>query len=105
MAAAFSIVKKRPDLRETIVDMTADASYPAGGYPVTPANVGLFTVDSIESYQKGGAGNLAQYDPANAKVKIFQTGAALSGAFSEAIAADLSASDVFRLVCKGDPIL
>ncbi len=50
-------------------------------------------------------GNDIQFDNVNSKLKIFQTGAALSGVFSEAIAGDLSTANVFRLVCKGDPIL
>jgi hypothetical protein len=105
MAAAFTIVKRRPDMRENIVDMTADTSYPANGYPVAAADVGLLSIDSIECYQKGGAGNLAVFDPAASKIKIMQTGAALSGAFSEAVAGDLTTADVFRLVAKGDPRL
>jgi len=105
MAAAFSIVARRPDLRETIVDMTADGSYPANGYPVAPKDVGLISIDNIEGHEKTVLGNDIQFDNVNSKLKIFQTGAALSGVFSEAIAGDLSTSNVFRLVCKGPPIL
>ena len=50
MAAAFAIVSRRPDLRETIVDMTADGSYPANGYPVAPKDVGLISIDNIEGH-------------------------------------------------------
>ena len=105
MAIALALVKSRPDVREKIYDMTADGAYSSGGYAIAPADVGMMTIEDIEAHQKGGAGNLAHWDPANSKLKIFQTGAAVSGPFSECIAGDLSTSDVFRLVVKGTPRL
>jgi hypothetical protein len=105
MAIALAKVKSRPDLREAIWDMTCDGSYSSGGYAIAPADVGMLTIDSIEAYEKTGQGNLAQWDPTNSKLRVQQTGAALSGVLSEAIGADLSTANVFRLVIKGDPRL
>lgn len=105
MAIALARVKSRADVRETIFDMTCDGSYSSGGYAIAPKDVGLLSIDSIEAYEKTGQGNLAQWDPTNGKLRVFQTGAALSGVLSEAISGDLSTANVFRLVCKGDPVL
>src|SRR5262245_32313549 len=106
MAASFQIIKKRPEAREVIVDMTCDASYPAGGYPVTPANLGLLSVpEAVVAYERTVQGNDVQFDHTNQKVKIFQTGAARSGVFSEAVNTDLTTADIIRLVCKGDVVL
>ena len=105
MAIALSVVARRPDLRENIVDMTADGSYASGGYAIAPKDVGMLSIDSIEAYEKTGQGNIAQWDPTNSKLRVFQTGAALSGVLSEAIAGDLSTANVFRLVVKGTPAM
>lgn len=105
MAASYSIVKRMPDVGKTIVDVTADGSYPAGGYPVTAANVGMLNIDNIIGQDKTQQGNLIAYDPVNAKLKVYQTGAALSGVLSEAVSGDLSTSNVFRLEVTGTPVV
>ena len=43
MAASFARVKGgRVDQGETLTDMTCDATYPPGGYPVAPKDLGQF---------------------------------------------------------------
>src|SRR5215210_8659798 len=105
MAAVFTRAKAYPAANMTITDLTADGSYPANGYPVTARDLGLRSIDSVQAYERTVQGNVAQFDVTNSKLKIFQTGAALSGLLSEAIAGDLSTANVFRLVAHGPVIV
>ena len=51
-----------------------------------PKKLCLLSIDSVQCYERTVQGNIAQFDVTNSKVKIFQTGAALRGLLSEAIA-------------------
>src|SRR5512133_3487548 len=78
MAAVFTRVPfpvSGPDQSRIVTDMTADASYPAGGYAVLPRDLGLITIKDIsgnlvalngpiDCAVKGGAasGLTAQFD-------------------------------------------
>jgi hypothetical protein len=66
----------------TITQIAVDTSYPTGGWPLTPAQLGLpLGVDSVEAAYAGvsPAGGLNfQYDPVNQKLQAF--GGAAAGA-------------------------
>jgi hypothetical protein len=68
-------------------------------------DLGLSAIDAVACSEKTVQGNVGQFDVANSKVKIFQTGGTLSGLLLEAIAGDLSTANVFRLVAIGSPLL
>jgi hypothetical protein len=105
MAASFARVAGRPDYSETTTDMTCDASYPAGGYPVTPANLGMLDApDTVYCYVKSAQGLLAMHDPTNAKIKLFVSGTTDS-VLNEAGSNDVSTSVIVRLVCRGRPVI
>lgn len=80
---------------------TADAAYPAGGYAVTPANLNFQNEIRGLIVAMGITGSVPAWDHANKKLKFYQTGAALSGALSEAIAADLSTADIVSFMAWG----
>ncbi len=106
MAAAFAIVKRRPDLRETIVDMTADTAYPVNGYPVAAKDLGLLSIDSVDGYARSAHGLYPKFDPTNSKILVFQAGTSGSPLLEcTASDTDVTASVIFRLECKGDPLL
>jgi len=101
MAIAFTPSKRGDDVlgRRRLVAgrLTLDNSYPAGGYPVTLATIKAKNARAIEGCMIIG-GNPASatrkfsWDSTNNKLMAHQTGAALSGVFSEtAGATDLSA--------------
>lgn len=77
-------------------DHVMPASYAAGGDPSDP---GLRIIESVE-IDGGIEGRLYVYDFTNKKIKALQTGAALSGVFSETGAVDLSAVKL-KVVFKG----
>ena len=64
---------------QTVTAITADTSYPAGGYPLTPTQLGLplGIIDDVHVMDAGvtaaGAVNL-QYDVANQKLMAFSGG-------------------------------
>jgi hypothetical protein len=109
MALAFARVgTPRPDLREVVTDVTLDGSYAAGGYAITPAELGMLGApDAVEcvSYRHATAtsSNLAVWDPVNSKLKVFETGGAVSGPFAECIAGDITTAHVVRLKATGNP--
>src|SRR5215210_5871649 len=105
MAITLTRVKALPDQRRTIYTLTCDGSYSSGGYAISPRDLGLFQIDSLMAYETSGQGNLAQWDAPNGKLRVFQTGAALSGVFSEAVSGDLSTANVFRIEATGNPVL
>jgi hypothetical protein len=105
MAATFARVASRPDQGRVSTDMTCDASYPAGGYPVTPANLGLLSAPvSVECYVRTAQGLLAMYDNTNSKIKLFVSGT-LDAVLNEAGSNDVSTSVVVRITATGTPVL
>jgi hypothetical protein len=75
------------------VDIKGDNAYPTGGTPITPQMFGLDSVDHFDATTESGGGNLAAYDYANKKLKMFT-------AFSTEVTAatDLSAKTWRTLV-------
>ena len=53
------------------VDVTGDASYPTGGWPLTPTNLGLSEIHHLDCTQESSGTRLAAYDYVNQKLKTF----------------------------------
>lgn len=49
--------------RSKLVTILGDSSYPAGGYPVTPANIGLLTIAGAINAGSLGAAASGAYTP------------------------------------------
>jgi len=84
---AYSIVDNTVEGNKRVItaDVTFDASYPTGGEVVTPAALGLASILFMHVGSK--AGNLIQYDAANAKLMAYVS----STGVQVANAVDLSA--------------
>jgi hypothetical protein len=94
-------VNRRADLgvlRTTLCDIVLDNSYPTGGYSIPTAAVGLDTIEALEVFG-GGGGYVYDFNPVTDKLKIYWTGAAVSGVLAEVTAAtNLSAVTVRAIV-------
>lgn len=107
MAAAAAIVDRGAagDLFFRVVDVTLDNSYPAGGYPLTPAQLGLgangvvFMVDPGTVSKTGGW--LVGYDYTNAKLQVFDGSGVASVAMHEVAAATNLTGVVVRMLVFG----
>jgi len=73
MALTITAIKRVhvPAGRALVADITFDSSYPTGGEPLTPADLGMTSIEWLEAKQKGLASRLAAYDYANAKLVLF----------------------------------
>jgi hypothetical protein len=107
MAASPAIVKRGAagDLFFRIVDVTLDGNYPAGGYPLTPAQLGLgasgrvFMVDAATVSTTGGW--LTGWDYVNGKLQVFDGSGAASAAMHEVAAATVLTGVVVRVFVMG----
>lgn len=73
MALTITVIR-RPSMPAghcVIADITFDNSYPTGGESLTPANLGLSTIDSCVARQKAAASRIVEYDYANSKLMLF----------------------------------
>lgn len=106
MAATAAIIKRGAsgDLFERIVDVTLDASYPAGGYALTPQQLGFGLNGSILMVL-GAASKTAGWDAAwdytNGKLQVFDGSGAANVAMHEVAAATVLTGVVVRLLVKG----
>jgi hypothetical protein len=88
-----------------IVDVTLDGSYPAGGYPLTPAQLGLgasgqvFMVDPCTVSKTTGW--LVGWDYTNAKLQVFDGSGAANAAMNQVAAATVLTGVVVRLFVMG----
>jgi hypothetical protein len=61
--------------RASVYDVTLDASYPANGYAITPANVGLRTIEGVmfvgSNLAAGSGGYILEWDVVNGKLLVF----------------------------------
>jgi len=109
MAATFASVERRPDLGRTITDMTCDGSYPAGGYPLVNASLGLLgspkSVQCSYKHATATSSNVADWIPSTNKVLITESGTAVSAPLVECVAGDITTSHVVRLTAYGDVIV
>jgi hypothetical protein len=107
MAIAYKMIRQLPDANKTIVDITLDAAYAAGGYALTPASLGFETAPNMVDPQvvtTAGQGFVPSWNQQTGKLQMFKVGAA--GAMTECVNTDLSASVKVRLEVTGDiPLL
>jgi hypothetical protein len=64
------------DRLRVIADVTGDASYPTGGYPLAPSLLGLGTELDVVDANPSLGGFTAVYDYGAQKLKIFAVGGA-----------------------------
>lgn len=87
MALTYTPVKgtesEQGRVRERIYDVLLDNSYPAGGWPVSPDDVGLLTIVGLEAIGSAASNGAAQttltvfaWDFATNKIQAFESGAA-----------------------------
>jgi hypothetical protein len=87
-----------------VVDVLMDGSYPAGGYPLSPQQLGLglngqvFLV--LGDMSKTGGWDIA-YDYTNAKLQVFDGSGAASSAAHETAAATVLTGVTARLMVFG----
>lgn len=107
MAIAYTRVAFYPDMRKSIVDVTLDAAYAAGGYALTPASLGFETAPNMVDPQvvtTAGQGFVPSWNQQTGKLQMFKVGAA--GAMTECVNTDLTAAVKVRLEVTGDiPLL
>lgn len=109
MAISSSIVRSGVpgDLAYNVVDVTLDGSYPAGGYPITPATFGLSSIDLLHvSGARGSVGGATlglvwEWDHVNSKLKAYRTGSATSNELLETDAPKVSSATVLRVIAYG----
>ena len=110
MALAYSrdVVSSRVDQGYTITDITLDAAYPAGGYPLSNAGLGMLTtpahleVTSMYSHATATLALMGIWDKTSNKLKIFKSNTA--AAPTEAASADITASHSVRVKATGKPV-
>jgi hypothetical protein len=96
-------VQRRGDLgaiRSTVCDIKLDTSYPTGGYPIALNAVGLETIDAVLT--STSAGYVYDFDLTNRKLKVYWTGAAVSGVLAEVTAATNLSAITVRAVVVGN---
>jgi hypothetical protein len=71
MAATYTVTRVAVpgDLKSWECTITGDSSYATGGYAVTPASFGMNSITGIVPLGVV-AGNVAQYDATNAKIRF-----------------------------------
>jgi hypothetical protein len=112
MAIAYAIdpnpIKSRRDMGQTMVTITLDGSYAAGGYALTNANLGMLdTPDAIDmQYVHATATNdfVPVYDRANNKIKIFCSGTA-SATLNECTSGQITSGHTILCKVQGRPAL
>lgn len=105
---SYVIAKKSvDDQSNTVVDATVSfgngvLTYPANGIPLTPGNLACPNViDALMIEGAQGAAFSYQYDPVHQSVRIFQTGAALSGPLAELTGAATPAATTLNIRASG----
>lgn len=106
MAITSTILKAYPDKRQTVVELTLDASsYASGGIPLTNAQLGMLSApDAVTGEFSTGEGFNPTWVVSTSKLKIYKSAAGAT-AFTECVAADFSTSMKVRLDVTGTPVL
>jgi hypothetical protein len=107
MAATVNIVDRGAagDLFFRIVDITLDNSYPAGGYPLTPQQLGfgangqIIMGDSATVSRTGGW--LVGWDSVNQKLQVFDGSGAANAVMHEIAAATSLVGVIARMIVFG----
>lgn len=88
-----------------VMDLTMDAAYPAGGYPITPATFGLSSIDfiDVQGVRQGVDASHAvawEWDHVNSKLKAWKANGA-TATLGEVANTDLSTASVLRVRVTG----
>ena len=104
MAATIAVVKRFKAVggmpKDALFDVTLDASYPAGGYAITPANLGLKGIWNLQPTDVVN-GYAFAWDKTAGKLMAYWTGAAVSSVLAEVTAATNLSAVVVRIGVKG----
>lgn len=104
MALSYNVVRKNPVANRVVVDITADAAYPAGGWALSNASMGvLSTPDAVNCEVKTAQGFLPEWDAVNNKLKMWKSAAGAT-AFTEAASADITTSVIIRADVAANPL-
>lgn len=105
MAISYAQVDWRPDLGRMTTDITLDGSYGAGGYALDNASLGLLSaatdMNCTYTHATATSTNMAVYDAANNKLKVFEVGSA--GPAVECTSGDITSSHKVRVTAFGTP--
>jgi len=106
MAATAQVIRRWAvgDLFNRLVDVTLDGSYPTGGYPLTPQQLGFGTNGSIvfvDAPMSRTGGWMLGWDYTNSKLQVFDGSAAANVAMHEVAAATVLTGVVARLLISG----
>lgn len=105
MALAYKFVRRMPDVNKTVVDITLDGSYAAGGYALVNASLGLASApDMLDPVVATGQGFTPIWNQSTGKLMMYKS-AAIAGAHTECVAGDLSSAVVIRCECIGVPLI
>jgi hypothetical protein len=107
MAASPAIIKRGAagDMFFRIVDVTLDANYPAGGYALTPAQLGLgasgviYMVDPCTVSKTTGW--LVGWDYTNGKLQVFDGSGAVNAAMNQVAGGTVLTGVVVRCFVMG----
>jgi hypothetical protein len=94
------VAPQKGALKMNMVDLTCDASYPAGGYPLTATNLGLTSLITVIVLSQGLGGVCWMWDNTTNKLKGWK-GAATSIPFTEIANSDISVATIVRLLAIG----
>ncbi|MCI0529180.1 MAG: hypothetical protein L0Y56_17225 [Nitrospira sp.] len=112
MALGFTEVERARSTsgryRTRVYDVQLDSSYPTGGWPITPNNVGMLVIYGIRiignATTTGVAATtafLAQFDFKTSKLQLFEVGAVVATPFAEEANATSHATEVIRIEVIG----
>lgn len=106
MAATPTIVDRGAagDLSFRIVDVLLDASYPAGGYALTPQQLGLGlngTIFFVDGSVSKTAGWMIGWDYTNGKLQVFDGSGAVNVAMHELAPTTVLTGVIARLLVCG----
>jgi hypothetical protein len=107
MAATTTVVKRGAagDLFFRVVDVLLDGSYPAGGYPIAPKDLGFGTNGQIVlvngDYSKTGGWGPASWDYTNNKLQVFDASGVASAVNHEVAPATVLTGVSVRLLVWG----
>src|SRR5215813_4914165 len=106
MAATVTVVRRGSSGDQFVrtVDVTCDNAYPAGGYPITPAQLGFGTngvIDFVASALSKAGGWECGWNYTTNKLQVFDSSGAANAASVEITTATAVNGVVFRLRVYG----
>lgn len=73
-AGAAGVETPAGSYRRAFFTITPDASYPTGGYPLTPGQFGLVSIIAVDANPSQGAGHPVVYNVSTGKLQYFTSG-------------------------------